>query len=389
MDNDNSSLTTRLLWNLAGYKKTIIQTCKVDSYHATIIGVLLLMVGIYAVLAWTFFFSAVFENPIYSIVAGLFMGAFIVSFDRALIASLSSGNASPVSLGFRLILAILLGIFLSQPMVLKLYGPEIKREAQILVDKKTLERKVELENLYKTELDNLRLIKTNLETQIQNKKADFDKSKADFKAEMDGSGGTARYGYNSVAKKKEGLMSADSTDYYTLRHNLDPQIANTQRKIDSTIDLVSGKMDVYKNENSQFGTLVQAEALESLLEKDKSHALRNRYYLLAVILTLVELSALIAKLFFRSKSYANKVNFITEEETKALEVEKEIMVGRLEQYKQLALENEKQSVQDFFAKSKSTSHIKMGELQDEWKNSKDINFKSAWSKFKERLSIQG
>src|SRR5688572_11446752 len=117
------------LWNIAGFKRNIIATCKIDKYHASVIGALLLMVGIYATIAWSFFFQTLHANPVLTILAGVFMGAFIVSFDRALIASMASGKTNIFSLGFRLLLAILLGIFLSQPIILKLYEPEIKRES--------------------------------------------------------------------------------------------------------------------------------------------------------------------------------------------------------------------------------------------------------------------
>jgi len=136
------------LWSLTGFKKDIISNRKVDSHYALIIGTLLLIVGIYASFAWTFFFQTVSSTPLIPAAAGLFMGFYIISFDRALIASMSTGNSNIFSIGFRLILAVLLGVFLAQPMILKFYQNDIKREAQILVDKKNQERKKIFENIY-------------------------------------------------------------------------------------------------------------------------------------------------------------------------------------------------------------------------------------------------
>ena len=148
MKNETSNGWLSYVWTFAGVEKEIIKECKTDRFHITIVASLLLMVGIYAVLAWTFFFQTVTNNTILAFIAALFMGIFIVCFDRALIASLAAGKASLVSLGFRLCLALLLGIFLAQPMILKLYEPEVKREAQILMDQKVQERKVEYEKIY-------------------------------------------------------------------------------------------------------------------------------------------------------------------------------------------------------------------------------------------------
>lgn len=56
----DSQKTYRLndfLWNIAGFKRSIIAKTKVDKYHAAVIGALLLMVGLYATIAWTFFFQ--------------------------------------------------------------------------------------------------------------------------------------------------------------------------------------------------------------------------------------------------------------------------------------------------------------------------------------------
>ena len=143
------------LWNLSGFKKEIIRESKVDGYHATVIGVLLLVVGVYAMFAWTFFFQTVSDNAFVPIVAGIFMGFYIISFDRALIASMSSGKINIFSVIFRLVLATLLGVFLAQPMILKFYENDVKRESQIIVDIKNQDSKKELEAIYATDLSTL------------------------------------------------------------------------------------------------------------------------------------------------------------------------------------------------------------------------------------------
>ena len=321
------------LWNLAGYKKEIVRHCRVDGYHAGIIGLLVLMVGIYATIAWTFFFNTVFYDPIPSIVAGVFMGAFIVAFDRALIASLSGGRPNLFSLAFRFLLALLLGIFLSQPMILKFFEPEIKREAQILVDKKVMERKQELENLYSPETKALTARKNEIDRVLASKKADRDKAEKDFRQEMDGSGGTGKRGYKDISQKKEALLLQYEKDYTQAAEESRPQLAAIQTSLDSIQTAIGKEVETFRQENAEFGTLVQAEALESLMKKDKSHTLRNRYYLLGIILTLIELSALIGKLIFTSRSYTAKVNAFTDEEVKETEIEREINFDRLEEYK--------------------------------------------------------
>lgn len=375
------------LWNLAGFKKDIISTCKVDSYHASIIGTLLLIVGIYATLAWTFFFQTITTNPLMPVVAGLFMGFYIVSFDRALIASMSAGSTNIFSIGFRLLLATLLGIFLAQPMILKFYEPDITREAQILVDKKNQERKKELEALYKFDYDQLNKQKTELENNLNEKSNLLNQAETDFKTEMDGSGGTGRWGYNTVSQQKEKILKKHQEEFQKTSDTLQPKIASIQGQINDINAKISKDFETFKEGNTVFGTLIQAEALESLLAKDKTGSLRMRYYLLAFILALIELSALIAKMLYRTKSYKSKVNFITEEEVKSSENDKEITLGKLEEYKNLTMENELELIRKFFNQTKGVNNTKLDEMIAEWRNNQDRTYKDLWEQFKKKFII--
>lgn len=340
MDKQQSAGWPDFLRNLAGYKKDIVEQCRVDSYHATIIGSLVLMVGIYAAIAWSFFFGTVFHNPFIAVGAGLFMGTFIVVFDRALIASMAGGRPRFLSLAFRMLLALLLGIFLSQPMILKFFEPEIEREAQILVDKKVLERKHELENLYAPEMTALAGQKKVLEKEIADAKTGRDQAEKDFRQEMDGSGGTGHRGYKDISKKKEALLAGRREEYARANAVSVPRLAVLQGRMDSLQNNITAETDTYRRENAAFGTLIRAEALQSLIAKDESGTLRSRYYLLGVILTLIELSALIGKLIFNSRSYAAKTTAYSDEEVKETEVRREIAFHDLETYKRQKLDGD-------------------------------------------------
>ncbi len=386
MDGKDTTLN-EFLWSLSGFKKDIIAKNKVDSFHAAIIGALLFIVGIYAVLAWTFFFQTVSSNPIIPVIAGLFMGFYIVSFDRALIASMSSGFSSIFSVGFRLLLATLLGIFLAQPMILKFYQSDVKREAQILVDKKNQERKKELELLYSSELTQLNNTKAELQSQLTKKQQILSQAESDFKKEMDGSAGTGKWGYNTVSKRKEKILNLHQDQYSSLTTNLQPKIDKIQHDISTINSKITLDFESYKEKNTAFGTLIQAEALESLLAKDTSGSLRLRYYLLAFILALIELSALIAKMLFKMKSYKSSVSFINEEEVQRSENNKEVALEKLEAYKNLALESELELMHRFFDETKSTNHTKMDEMLKEWKSKPDSTYKEIYELFRSKFVL--
>jgi hypothetical protein len=386
-EEENSSQLDMFLWNLAGFKKSIISKCGIDGFHAKIIGVLLLTVGIYATMAWTFFFQTFTENLFIAIVAGLFMGGFIVSFDRALISSLSSGKTNFFSLGFRFFLAILLGIFLAQPMILRFYQPEISREVEILADKKVQERKTELTALYKTDLESLESQKVALQAQINNTQKLFVASEKDFKLEMDGTGGTKKYGYSTVAKQKEKIFENYGSELSNLRLTNQPKIEKLQADIDTYTAKVNDEITLYQSENDTYGTLIQAQALESILSQDSRGALKFRFYLLSLILILIELSALIAKMLFKMQGYKNGVSLIEIEEAKQFENDRDIMLAKLEELKELRLANETGNQKKFFLDSKEVSNGKLEGLLKAWQTDENGSASNYWAKFKSRLTF--
>lgn len=375
------------LWNLAGFKRSIIAKTKVDKFHASVIGALLLMVGLYATIAWSFFFQTLGGNIILTIVAGLFMGAFIIAFDRALIASMASGKANVFSLGFRLVLAILLGVFLSQPIILRLYAPEIKRESQILLDKKIAERKTELTAVYQNELNSLALQKSTLENQLMEQKNLVVQAEKDFKKEMDGSGGTKKYGYSTVSKQKEKILESHVGSLEQMNATHQPQIITLQNNINTINDKIFNEVEMYRSENKEFGTLIQAEALQSLLKKDTSGALTMRYYLLSFILTLIELSALIAKIFLKTPAYRSKVELMNESADLEINTQREILLARNKIYKEKALESELALTEQFFYKTQSVKDEKFETQLQDWRNSKELTYKNTWTRFKKTFFL--
>ncbi|MEZ5024437.1 MAG: DUF4407 domain-containing protein [Chitinophagales bacterium] len=388
MNNNNQNAKDKhFLWSLAGYEPEILKSCKVDQFHVSIISIMLIIVGIYAALAWIFFFSSVTNILPVALVGGIFMGVFIVCFDRALIASLSSGNASFLSLAFRFCLALLLGIFLSQPMIHKIYEPEIKREAQILMDQKVLERKEELERVYASEVETLIDQKTELEDQLSAKLLALNTAESDFKSEMDGSGGTEKYGYSTVAKQKQRILLRHQKEYENLQTSLNPQILDINKEIKAFEEKVTEETATYQAGNQMFGSLLQAEALKSLMAKDGSNTLRNHFYLLSLILILIELSALIAKLIFKTNSYSAKIRYAELREVKTTEVEEEMLIGKLEKYKALTTHNDLDIMEDFYSKSRDINDEKLDEMLKEWETNKTGSFSNYWKAFEEKFLV--
>jgi len=207
-----------LLWSIAGFKREIVEVCKVDGHHAMMIASLLIMVGIYASIAWTLFFLSVVNSLWAAIPLGLFMGLFIFFLDRALISSLAKIKQSLepkylVSAGFRILLALLIGYILAEPVVNAIYHREISREAQILVDQKNKERKEKLTAIYDVDTKKLIQRKEALTKEIDQQQINYTNASNSFSQEMDGTGGSGNIGYKGIAKKKEEILNTEKANY--------------------------------------------------------------------------------------------------------------------------------------------------------------------------------
>lgn len=377
----------RILWAISGHQREIMEETKVDNYRAMIVGAILLMVGIYATLAWTFFFSLVMKSLILAFICGMFAGFFILLFDRALICSISYGKKNIWALSFRFALALLLGIFLSQPIILKLYEPDIKREAVILIDKKNQERKAELEKVYASEVQSLKQRQEFIYSSLTAKQQQMVANEEAFKKEMDGTGGTGRWGYNTVSQKKEGIYKKDLTEYDQMKQQAEPELKRINARLDTIQALISTQFATSKETTNNQGFLIQAEALQSLLIKDKTHTLRNRYYLLMIILTLIELSALISKLILETKSYGRKVDFYIDKELQETEGDREIVSSKQEVFKRNALEKETQLIEAFFQNSDGAKSDKLRTLIEDWAVKNGHTYKDAWEILKKDLMV--
>jgi hypothetical protein len=377
----------RFLWAISGHQYDIITETKVDNYRAMIVGAILLMVGIYATLAWTFFFSLVMENIVMAFIGGLFAGFFILLFDRALICSISYGKRNVWALSFRFALALLLGVFLSQPIILKLYEPDIKREAGILIDKKNQERKMELEKIYANEVQNLKQRQDFIINTLTDKQKQLITNEESFKQEMDGTAGTGRWGYHTVSQKKESIYKKDLAEYDQLKQQSAPELNRINARMDTIQALINKQSASFEQATQNQGFLIQAEALQSLLIKDSTHTLRNRYYLLMIILTLIELSALISKLILDTKSYSSKVEFYIQKELQETSIDKEITDAKQEAFKKAALEKETKLIEEFFTKTDTAKNEKLDKLVDDWATKNGHTYKDAWDLLNNDLMV--
>jgi len=376
------SQTDELLWWLATAEKELIKDCVVDRNRYRIVGMTVLATWLFATLAWTYFFSTVIDNVFLFVGSGLFMGFVILTIDRALIKGINQFNKRKFTpLLFRGLLALTIGTFMAQPAILYMFDKEIKMQVSLDNEKRKLTKRTELDILYKNRKDELLKEKAAIQKNLEVKYADVSTAREKFIAETDGSGGSGKVGIKDIALAKRNEYQKLDEEYKGLQNQNKDRI--------TAIDEELGQMEnTIKKQEADFlnylnnGFLTRIEALNNLL-KDNG-ALQFRYYLILIILMLIELMPVIAKTILPVGVYDEKVKqreslekIMAEE---SADYEKEMK--RL--YNKLAMQQDTETMEEFFRMQKDEQKAKLTHFGKEWKRN-DENVQGFWEKIKQQM----
>jgi len=290
-----------------------------------------------------------------------------------------SGAGSWLPVVFRLALAVTIGLFLSQPIVLMLFQKDI--QSQIALNK---EKKMETFRGQLTEL-NAPLVAeyqshiTALKKQEQVEADQVNALKDSYIKETDGTGGSGKIGEAAVAKVKKTAFLQGEADLDQLRKDADPQIVLYQSKLD-TLEWENKKKEGVYAANLSEGFLAQVEALNDLLV---GHApLRTRYQLIILIITLIEVMPVLSKLLLPKGEYESRVLKGAELGVYRAGLASDRERSLEEYYAEKALEADKASIDQFFESSKSAKE-EMGRAVVEGAGGR--SYSQLWQKFRRQV----
>jgi hypothetical protein len=373
----------KFLWWLSTAEKELLVDCVVDRNRYRIIGTMVLGTWAFATLAWTYFWSTITSEWLLSFSLGLFMGFIILTIDRALIKGINKFNktkAAPLIL--RSVLAITLGTFMAQPAVLYMFDKEIKLQSSLDNEKRKRAKQMELDSLYNPQKKELNERRFALQSQLTLKEHDVDEARKSYLAEADGTGGTGKVGIDRIALAKQAEYQKLDNEYKVLAGALEPGI----KSADSNIAVIDAAI---KKENEVFagflnnGFLTRIEALSNLVKNNS--ALASRYYLIIVILMIIELMPVLAKTLLPSGTYDEKVR-LREEMEKEIATSNHLKEKDLKElYNQLAKENDEAFLRQFFESSKEERQGRMKNRLQKWTGSKDDTFDGFWEQMKKDM----
>ncbi len=381
-DHYTPSVWDKFLWWLSTAESQLLKDCVVDRNRYRIIGTTVLGTWAFATLAWTYFWTTITPYPIAAILLGLFMGFIILTIDRALIKGINKFNkrkAAPLIL--RSVLAITLGTFMAQPAVLYMFDKEIQLQASLDNEKRKLVKQQELDTLYNPQKNALEAEKKTYTGQLDNKYTEVNAARQAFVQEIDGTGGSGKIGIQDIAKAKKLEYEKLDEEYRKLTAELQPRIAKTDSSL-GAINLI------LKKENDTFsallnnGFLTRIEALNNLVKSNT--ALQWRYFLIVIILLLIELMPVLAKTLLPSGTYDEKVR-LREEMELEMATSNQLKEKELKElYNQLAKENDEAFLRHFFATTKDEREKMMRAKLGQWTESAE-SFDSFWEKIKQDI----
>jgi len=283
---------------------------------------------------------------------------------------------------FRGLLAVTIGTFMAQPALLYIFNKEIKLQTSLDNEKKKQLKNQELIELYKLRKTALLNEKQSLQKDLTTKYAEVAKSRDNFLAETDGSGGSGKVGIKAIATAKKNEYQKLDTEYQNLLKINQPKIAAVELELKNIEDNIKKEEAVFAQYFND-GFLTQVEALNNLIKNNP--ALQFRYYLLVIILLLIELMPVIAKTILPSGTYDEKAKLREdlEKELAYSNINKEKQLKEL--YYTLSHQNDAEAIATFFDITKEDRNQKIKTFSKQWKEGTDQTFDGLWENMKKNI----
>jgi hypothetical protein len=382
-ENDGPSQSDEFLWWLATAEKELIHDCIIDRNRYRIVGLSVLATWLFATLAWAYFFSTAVDSALLYIPLGLFMGFIILTIDRTLIKGINKSNKNKITpLLFRGLLAITIGVFMAQPAVLYLFDKEVRLQTSLDNEGRKMQKRQELDKLYAGQKTVIGQQKDQLEKTLSAKYDEVNTSRNNFLSETDGSGGSGKIGISTIAMAKKKEYDKLEADYQSLRLRHQPQIDSLQKQLTSIEDSTRSQQEQFAGLLNN-GFLTRIQALQNLVKLND--ALAYRYYLIVIILMLIELMPVIAKTLLPAGAYDERVRLREELEKdmsrRNISRDQELK----EYYNDAALAADKSAIDDFFKTSQQLRFEKMNGFSTNWSADKHQSFDGLWQKMKREI----
>lgn len=242
-----------------------------------------------------------------------------------------------------------------------------------------------LDSGFKGQISSLNAEKAAIAAQLNQQSLLVEQARAAYLAETDGTGGSGQRGISNIALAKRAEYQNLSLEKESLQSKLQPRIDSMDCRlvaIEQNIQVQQQQFETLLNE----GFLTQIAALENLLKTNT--ALATRYYLVVIILMLIELMPVIAKSMLPSGVFDEKIRLreAFETEKNRAVIERETL--QLQQFYQTAADHDAKTMEAFFEQNRERRNTKMDEMGESWAGNKSQTFQQFWQQVKKSILIR-
>jgi hypothetical protein len=375
---------TRFLWWLAAADIDILQECRTEKERFRIIGISVLVTWVFATLAWGYFFSTILDDDLVVGLLALFFGFAILSIDRTLISAMSrsQGGVKIMPLIFRLVLAITIGLFVSQPVVLMLFKKDINAQLELSKQSKLDAYRQQLAKMNATELNTYQQAINEGKQKLADKAEELKVYREAYIHETDGTGGSGRIGESAIAKVKKMAYLKSEEELQAMDRAWAPKQKELQVQMNRLRSEDSLKESVYVGTLTN-GFLAQIEALNELTATHPP--VQQRYRLIVFIIVLIEVMPLLSKMLMPRGEYDEKLAAATSQAATNAQLEVDTGEALQQHYQEAALASDKETIDQLFTASSDLRKEQVEELVKEWKSREDNQYRRFWQQAKKLL----
>lgn len=375
---------TRFLWWLAAADIDILNECRTEKERFRIIGISVLVTWIFATLAWGYFFSTILDDDMIVGLLALFFGFAILSIDRTLISAMSrsQGGIKIMPLLFRLVLAITIGLFVSQPVVLMLFKKDINAQLELSRQTKLDAYRQQLAKLNAVELNGYQQSMAEGKQRLAEKEEELKVYREAYIKETDGTGGSGRIGESAIAKVKKMAYLKSEEELQAMERTWAPKQREIQAKINRLHSEDSLKESIYLGTLTN-GFLAQIEALNELTATHPP--VQQRYRLIVFIIVLIEVMPLLSKVLMPRGEYDEKLAAATAQGAVGAQLEADKGEALAQHYQEAALAADKEMIDQLFEASSDLRKEQVENLVKEWKQREDNQYRRFWEQAKKLL----
>lgn len=337
---------------------------------------------IFATLAWGYFFSTLFDDMLFVIPAALFFGFVILTIDRGLIAGLNNNGTSKwFTLSLRLILALTIGFFISQPVVLMLFKKDIDGHLPVVNQKKIAAYAIQVRSENELAVLQARSEISRIRNEQKQREQEIQDLKNAYIRETDGTGGSGKIGEYAIARVKKIAYLKAEEDLVTWKRTTQPALDSAIAAEKRTEELITQRINTFEKSLSD-GFLSRIETLDDLMV---SHPpVKDRYRLVIMIIMLIELMPLLTKLMMPSGLYEEKVMDSIHQQKLAWLNERAALKEIEKEFYEKAAETDKQLQADVMAEIDAFRRSEAQKRFNEWKQSPG-KIRQFWEQIKTKL----